>query len=137
MSDNPYQSPEASSSPARAVGVRSGSREDVRAVALYQKGIVVCILAYLVCLGLALAGFAILQNVVPWVALVAVLVGAVLVVLLAIRVYGVGLGIVLGLLTLVPLLGLLILLMVNGKATRVLRDNGARVGLFGADLSTI
>ena len=44
MSENPYQSP---ASIPQAVGVLSGSREDVRNVAMYQKGILVCILIYL------------------------------------------------------------------------------------------
>jgi hypothetical protein len=56
---------------------------------------------------------------------------------LAMLVYNTGLGIVLGILTLVPILGLLILLAVNGKATRILRAAGIRVGLLGADPASI
>lgn len=33
---------------------------------------------------------------------------------------------------LVPIVGLIVLLVVNGKATRLLRDSGYRVGLLGA-----
>ena len=47
VSDNPYQSPLSSAEPVQAVGVLSGRREDVRAVAIYQRGILVCILLYL------------------------------------------------------------------------------------------
>jgi len=46
--------------------------------------------------------------------------------------------IVLGVLSLVPLIGLLVLLVVNGKATNILRQNDIKVGLLGAkDISAI
>jgi hypothetical protein len=44
-------------------------------------------------------------------------------------------GVLLGILTLIPLIGLIVLLVINGKATKVLRANGHRVGLLGASLS--
>jgi ABC-type enterochelin transport system permease subunit len=46
-------------------------------------------------------------------------------------------GIVLGILTFIPLVGLIVLLIVNGKATNVLRQNGITVGLMGAKSSQI
>jgi hypothetical protein len=134
MSENPYQSP---MTPPTAVGVLSGSREDLLRVAKYQKVVLVCILIYLVAVIGRLALPLQLQSVVVLGVLVAVLVGAVFVFLLAIKVYGTVLGIVLGILSLIPLVGLLVLLMVNGKATSVLKQNGIRVGLLGADLSAI
>lgn len=57
--------------------------------------------------------------------------------LLAVKLYGTALGIVLGILSLIPLIGLLVLLGVNGKATSVLRANGVKVGLLGARLSEV
>lgn len=48
-----------------------------------------------------------------------------------------GLGIVLGILTLIPCIGLIVLLVINGKATGVLRENGIGVGLLGANLSKL
>ena len=57
--------------------------------------------------------------------------------LLATKVYGTGLGILLGLLTFIPCIGLLVLLIVNGKATRVLKENGFKVGLLGANLAEV
>jgi hypothetical protein len=42
---------------------------------------------------------------------------------------------VLGVLALIPLVGLIVLLIVNGKATKILREHGVRVGLMGAKLS--
>ena len=64
-------------------------------------------------------------------------VSAVFIFLLAMKVYGVGLGIVLGLLCFLPLINLLVLLMINGKATTVLKQNGIQVGLLGANTSAI
>lgn len=132
MDDNPYRAP-LSDEPV-AIGVLSGRQEDVRSVALYQRGVMVCILLYLLAIGaqtfaperygllLAIGGVSI------------GLAGAVFVFLLAIKVYGVGVGVVLGLLTLVPCLGLFVLLVVNGKATTVMRENGYTVGLLGGRL---
>lgn len=44
MAENPYKSPQDTSP---AVGVLSGSHEDLRSVARFQKGILICILVYL------------------------------------------------------------------------------------------
>lgn len=51
---------------------------------------------------------------------------------LAIRFYGVALGIILGIATLIPLFGIIALLIVNNKATKTLRANGVKVGIMGA-----
>ena len=132
MSENPFQSPLADTP---AVGVKSGKQADVRAVAVYQKGILMCILIYV----LAMIGqFAIPAPLRPILGLAVValgLAGLVFVILLSMKVYNVVVGALLAILTLVPLLGLLILLMVNGKATKILRQNGHKVGLLGANLS--
>ncbi len=134
MTTNPYQSPQTTS---QVTGVLSGSRDDLRSVAKFQKGILVCILIYLVAV---IGQFALppeLRSLVGIGVLLVGLVGAVFVFLLAIKTYGTGLGIVLGILSLVPLIGLMILLMVNGKATNILKRNGIKVGLLGANVSSI
>lgn len=131
MDENPYRAPLADGP---AVGVLSGRREDVRSVALYQKGILVCILLQL-CAGIA--RFVVPNQIFLFVAAGLLLVGVagtVFVFLLATKVYGVGLGILLGFGTLIPCAGLIVLLIVNGKATNVLRQNGYTVGLLGAKL---
>lgn len=69
--------------------------------------------------------------------LVVGLAGTVFVFLLAIKVYSTGVGVLLGILTLVPCIGLIVLLIVNGKATGILKQNGIKVGLLGANLSQI
>jgi hypothetical protein len=134
VDENPYAAPQADT---QVVGVLSGQREDLRSVAKYQKGILVCILLYLVAV--------VLQFVLPPEALPILIVGVVLlllagtifVFLLAMKVYGQGVGILLGILALIPLIGLIVLLRVNGKATSVLQQNGVKVGLLGADLSKV
>ncbi len=134
MSYNPFEAPASNS---RVIGIVSGSREDLLKVAKYQKGILVCILVYI----LAVAGqFALPPQIRPLVGLGVLVVGliaAVFTILLAMKTHGTGLGIILGVLCLVPILGLLILLLVNQKATTVLQLNGIRVGLLGADLSSL
>jgi hypothetical protein len=132
MSDNPYQSPQ---SDEHAVGVKSGRREDLRSVALYQKGILVCILIYLIVI---FGQFLIPEDFRPLFGLLLIPVGlasTTFIFLLAIKVYNTGLGVLLGFLTFIPCIGLIVLLSVNGKATSVLQQNGHKVGLLGADLS--
>ncbi|MGH7192233.1 MAG: hypothetical protein ACREJM_01725, partial [Candidatus Saccharimonadales bacterium] len=106
----------------------------VRSVALYQKGVLICILLYF---GAIVGQFFLAQQLVLLLrfgVLLIALTAMVFVFLLATKVYGLGLGVVLGLLALIPCFGLIILLIVNGKATSVLRQNGYTVGLLGARL---
>jgi hypothetical protein len=140
MDDNPYRSPEAPIM-AQAVGVLSGSREDLRSVAKYQRGLLVCVLIYLG----AVAASMILPRILPpeltiiasLLFAVAGIAGLVFVFLLSTKVYGTGLGVLFGLLTLIPCVGLIVLLVINQKATSVLRQNGVKVGLLGADPNAI
>ena len=142
MSQNPYQSP---SIPATVVGVHSGTREDLKKVAQYQKGIILCIAANLVIVigmmflgrSMQMAGMGALVLVMQ-VAYVAVGFAAlVCIILLATKVYNLAIGIVAGLLQFIPCIGLLVLLVVNQKATGVLQQNGIKVGLLGADMSQL
>ena len=128
MPENPYQSPATND---RAIGVNSGSREDLRSVAKYQRGIMLSILGYIILVG---AQFAVPDSlkIVLGLALLAVgLAGTVFVFLLAMKVYSTGTGVLLGILTLVPCLGLIMLLIVNGKATKVLRRTASRSESWG------
>ena len=84
MSENPYQSPRAD---VRAKGILSGKREDLRGVAMYQKGILVCILVYLIAV---VCGLALPAEMRLFLALGAAAIGlasTVFVFLLAVRVY--------------------------------------------------
>jgi hypothetical protein len=108
------------------------TRTDLRTIAMQQRVILICILIYI----MAVIGQFILPPKIMLLvglgALGADLVAVVFVFMLAIRLYNVALGIVLGILTLIPLVGLIVLLVVNGKATTILRQNGLKVGLLGA-----
>ena len=63
--------------------------------------------------------------------------GAVFVFMLSLTIYSKAVGIVLGILTLIPLIGLVVLLIINSKATKILKANNISVGLLGADVSKI
>jgi hypothetical protein len=132
MSENPYQAPPVEPP---VVGVLSGTREDLRSVAVYQKGILVCILVYTI----AFIGHYLVPpvlRIVPVMAgLGAALAGVAFVFLLSTKVFRIGVGILLAILTLIPFLGVIVLLAINGKATAILKLNGHHVGLLGADLS--
>lgn len=134
MQENPYASP---LTPPPAVGVLSGKREDLHRVAMYQKGILICILVYILAV---IVQFLLPENVrfLLQIGVLGVgLVATIFVFLLAMKVYHPVVGILVALLTLVPCLGLIVLLMINGKATSILRQNGLKVGLLGADLSQV
>ncbi len=107
---------------------------DVRSVASRQRAIILCILVNIV---LLVCQFLLPVQVRPILALAyvaVVIVSVVFIFLLSTQLYGTGVGILLGILTLVPLIGLFVLLIVNGKATAVLKKHGIQVGLLGATI---
>lgn len=119
------------------------SREDLRTIAGSQRVILSCLLFYgsVVALQITLMALA-PASARPWIALV--LVGILLILtvtatvnvfILAIKVHGTGIGILLGLLTLIPCVGLIVLLVIYGTAIGFLRSHGVSAGLFGADPS--
>lgn len=111
----------------------TGPRTDLREIAARQRNLMYCILAYILLivsqfvlprdLGMFIAGAALIVSITA----------VVFVFMLSIALYNTGVGVLLGVLTLIPLLGLVVLLVVNGKATAVLRQHGVRVGFLGAD----
>ena len=132
MSENPFQAPQAD---LQVVGVKSGKQEDVRSVAVYQKGILVCILIQLVAIAGQFALPADLRMIAGVPILIVGIVGTVFVFMLSTKVYSTAVGVILGIITLMPCIGLIVLLVVNGKATKILQQNGHKVGLLGAKLS--
>jgi hypothetical protein len=111
-------------------------RADLRNIAIRQRRVIFCILAYFIAM--------IMQFVLPpdlitsGLSMIAVMImAAVFVFMLALDVYGTGEGIIMGILALIPLVGLIVLLLINNRATRLLRQHGIRVGLFGADTRQI
>jgi hypothetical protein len=112
-------------------------RKDLRDIATYQKMIIICILIYLAAVVVQFFLPQGLRLVLGMGVLVVGVASAVFVFLLATKVYSTALGIVLGILTLVPILGLIVLLIINGKATSTLREHGITVGFLGARMSDI
>jgi len=96
-----------------------------------------CILAYFL---LVIAQFGVppeLRLVFGLLAIAVIVTGAVFVFMLAIALYNTGAGVVLGILALIPLVGMIVLLIVNQKATGLLKAHGIHVGLMGAKTSQI
>ena len=134
---------------------RTHSTADLRQVAWFQKVLILCMLGQvLIWIGhiafyaLAAGGPAGPGGVKPaadfdplyvTLAITGLLgvVGAVFVVLIGLKTSGPAVGVLMGLLTLVPCLSLIIIVVVNTQATGVLQRNGVRVGLIGARMSDI
>jgi hypothetical protein len=115
--------------------VAGRTREELKLIAEAQRRMLVFLLIY-VCS--AMVRLALGQKFPPIanLGLLAVAIAtAIFVFMLAIKLYGTGVGVLLGILTLIPLVGLFILLIVNGKATKILRENGLKVGFMGVKLS--
>ena len=106
---------------------------DLSAVATRQRGVIICLLLY-IAVGIAL--LAVPKETRPVFAAAALgvlILAAVFVFMLAGSVYGTGTGMALGAAALIPWVGLVILLVINAKATKILRAHGVKVGLLGAD----
>lgn len=115
------------------------SRDHVRSIAVYQKGILYSILGYvlLIALGVFLqAAFpANASLVVALVSIAVTLTATAFVFLLATKVYSGGQRAMFGILALIPGMLLIVLLITYGRATGILRKHGIRVGLLGAKMS--
>jgi hypothetical protein len=112
-------------------------RNDLRTIAMQQKAIMYCILGYIVFVILQIALPFPLNLMATFGVLAAMITGAVFVFMLALSLHNTATGIILGILTLVPLVGLIVLLVINSKATTLLRSQGIQVGLMGAKTSQI
>ncbi len=113
------------------------SGPNLRDIAGKQRAIILCILANI---GVLCSQFMAPPAVRPLIALLFLGVGitaTIFVFMLALTMYSTGVGIVLGILTIIPYVGLLPLLIVNGKATGILRHHGIKVGLMGAKMSQL
>jgi hypothetical protein len=106
---------------------------NLRQVASRQRAIMLCILGYIVAYVLIFVSPPALKIVFALVVLGLQITAAVFVFMLSLSVYNTAVGIVMGILTLIPIVGLIPLLIINGKATRILRAHGVHVGLLGAN----
>ena len=66
------------------------------------------------------------------IAIVAAISAVVAMFMLSISLHGIAIGIVFGCLGFIPVINLLIIAHLSGKATKILRENGIKVGLLGA-----
>jgi hypothetical protein len=109
------------------------SGDDLRSIAKLQKGIMICLLCYVVAIvALVLVrGSPVLLGIDAVFIVIVGITATVFVFLLAMKVYEGATGIILGILSL--FCGLIILLIVNQKATSILRSKGVGVGFLGAN----
>ena len=132
MEHNPYAAPRANGPNVR------DNRDDprsLRAIAGYQRAMIACILMMLALFVPMLAagsGFAAYFAVAL---LAAQLSAAVFVMLLAAQLFGTLGGVLLGVLSMTPLVGLLVIFLINGRAIRRLKANGVPIGFLGARIS--
>ena len=111
------------------------SKAECKEIAGLQKAIMACIVIYLLTIPIV---FFVPESFRIFTAIgygLIALVATILVFALAVKVNGPGMGIVFGFLTFIPCIGLITLLVINGKATAVLQENGYSVGLFGVPAS--
>jgi hypothetical protein len=113
------------------------SGPDFRSVASKQRGLMICILGYIVISLIYFVARPDLRSFLSSIALCVVLAGTVYVFVLATALYNTGTGILLGILSLMPILGLIVLLILQSKANRLLKANGIRIGLMGADMDQV
>lgn len=113
------------------------SGPDLRDIARKQRAVILCILVNLI---VSVLMFTLPLNLRPIAALLIFGIGItamVFVFMLAMTLYSMAAGITLGILAIIPYVGLLPMLIVNGKATKILRHHGIKVGLLGAKMSQI
>jgi hypothetical protein len=111
--------------------------EDIRRIATRQRTMMYCLLAYVI---FAIGSVVAPRQVAPFVVIAAFamsIAASVFVFMLAIQLFGKGTGIVLGIGALILYLGLIPMLVVNQRATKVLKENGIPVGFMGANLSML
>lgn len=115
-------------------------RVDLRTIAIRQRAVICCILAYIVVAasGLVLPDVHALRLTQAVLEVILVIAGVVFAFMLSLSVYrDPAAGIVGGILMLFPLIGLFILVVINVDAIKILRRHGVRVGLLGASLRQI
>ena len=138
---NPYQAPISSATP-----VDVSSTDMVAAVAKAQRLVNLAILFYLFLIPINIAsnvisertnGESIVQLLVLPILLAVLVFVLIAVGRLAYALHGVGNAIIYCIAMLIPYIGLILLVFLNSRATNYLKRHGVKVGLMGADLSTL
>jgi hypothetical protein len=125
---------------------KGSKKKGLRSIAVYQKYMLVCILieiaSYAGMLIATVAGgptaggaFLAVRLLGALVLIVAGIAGTVFAFMLAHKLYNLAVAILFLIVGVIPCIGLIALLIVNGRATRTLRDKGHEVGFLGANLS--
>lgn len=134
---NPYQSPQFAT-PTVAMG---GDREKLRRVAKYQQWVINA-LAVNIAINIVAVVARGHQSIALSLGMLAVAVSVavfamVAIFLLARELYHIGIAVVCAILMIVPCISLIVLLVVNGKATAYLQQHGIKVGFLGTNPNTI
>ncbi len=126
---------------------RTHSASDLRQIAWAQRILILCLLGHLVLwlgyIGLSVSGARMGgrgSDTFETVMIISVglgLLSGIFVLLVEAKLSGLIIGFLIGLLTAVPCLGLLLILVVNTRATSTLQANGVHVGLIGARTSDL
>jgi len=135
---NPYESPQFASVVA---DVQPAEREKLRRVARYQRWVLYAllgqILVYVLMLLLYGAGFYGTGGAISYLFLPLAIFSMVAIFLLGKELIHVALAAICTVLMILPCISLLVLLVINGRATRLLQQHGVKVGLMGANPNTI
>lgn len=137
MSDqSPYQPPQET-----GVVESSGQRDAVRRVARYQRWVIFALLfnigVNVLSLAVSFAQLPIPSIVILVLALAGGLFAIIAIFQLAKELSGPGLGVFCAILMIMPCISLLVLLIINQKATTFLQNNGVRVGFLGTNPDSI
>lgn len=143
MEENPFTSPMSSET---VTG--QGTSADVYEIAKRQRWLIASIGAYLLLIVGRFVVVAIVAEMPPQAAgpililfglttLVVMVLVLVSLFSLSRKLHNTGLAILFVLLGMIPLVGLIVLVAVNGTATKYLKQHGIEVGFFGADLSQL
>jgi hypothetical protein len=138
MSESPYRAPQVDV--CQAVLDPGSDREKLRKVAGRQRAMLFAILANIATTVLVV-GFSMQAPAVAMLISLTQIAVTIYVVVaifrLAMAVYGIGLAIVLAVFAIIPFVSLLLLLMVNQKATSYLQTHGIKVGFMGVNPNSI
>lgn len=104
----------------------------LRSVAMEHKALMYCILVQILFVVLYVIVPADARAIVGWSNLAAGLAGAVVMFTLARTLFSTGIAICLSVLAFIPVVGIVVLLIIDRKAQNYLRARGIRVGLLGA-----
>lgn len=120
---------------------KEAHREQLQRVALRQRRLIYVFLANLVCMILPITGAALQQPllVLLWLPLYLTLVvlSALAIFFLAQEVYSTAVAVVSVVCMILPCVSIIVLLMVNQKATTYLQQHGVKVGFLGVDPKSI